>query len=103
VFFHREYPDVKISGSTLYRLYSKHGIKFKKRQTKAHHTEAKKLSLTEDQINQVTEALRLRDEGKLILYLDETNFMAKKHLPTLPSIPARPMRRKESEPRRCLQ
>ena len=81
MFFHREYPDVKISGSTLYRLYSKHGIKFKKRQTKAHHTEAKKISLTDDQINQVTEALRLRDKGKLILYLDETNFMAKKHLP----------------------
>lgn len=79
VLFHRQYPDTKLSHMTLHRLYCKHKITFKKCITKTAMTDHKKSTILDNQITCIEQILKYKSEGKLILYLDETNFMAKKH------------------------
>jgi len=68
-----------ISATTLHCIFKKHGIRFKRCISKNGMTDAKKDKIVEDQIKAVREALMLKDQGYMLVYLDETNFMPKKH------------------------
>jgi hypothetical protein len=64
---------------TLFRLYSKNDITFKKCSTKAPMTPLKKHQVKMEQISSIDKLLKYKTEGRTIIYLDETNFTPRKH------------------------
>ena len=72
--FHRQFPEIRISPSTLRRVYARGDVKCKKCLSKYPLTESKKESIKEEQLKAIRQSLSALEDGKLLLYIDETNF-----------------------------
>ena len=74
VYFHRKFTDKRIAVTSLRRLYHKHGIKRKKvRQEKVmpKNVRIDFVSKCQTVLEELTQA---RNEGRLVIFLDEINF-----------------------------
>ena len=74
VYFHRMFTDKRIAVTSLRRLYHKHGIKRKKVRQEKVMPKNVRIDFVQKCQTVLEELTQARNEGRLVIFLDEVNF-----------------------------